>query len=52
MGQNTGTSKNSKNVIESAISVARKHEYQNLNSGNLLAKGLYESCGVKEKVKK
>ena len=42
MGQNTGTSNISKKVIKRAIMTARTHEYQNLNSGNLRANGLFK----------
>ena len=41
MGQKTGTSKKLKNVIPNEIKTALIQEYQNLNSGNLLANGLY-----------
>jgi hypothetical protein len=40
MGQKTGTSKIWKKVIKKEIITDRKQECQNLNSGNLLAKGL------------
>lgn len=40
-GQNTGTSKNSKKVIKNADMTPRVQNSQNLNSGNLLANGLY-----------
>ena len=43
MGQNTGMLKNSKKVQKNAIAVALVAEYQNLNSGNLLMKGLNSS---------
>jgi hypothetical protein len=40
MGQNTGTSNIAKNVIPVPIRMALEHPNQNLNSGNLRAKGL------------
>ena len=40
IGQNTGTSNISKNVINIDVTIALEHEYQNLNSGSLLANGL------------
>jgi hypothetical protein len=43
IGQKTGTSNNSKKVMNVAIIIAREQEYQNLNSGNLRANGLYRS---------
>ena len=39
MGQNTGTSKIPKKVMNKDFHTALKHENQTLNSGNLLAKG-------------
>ena len=43
IGQNTGMLKNSKKVQAKAMDVALVAEYQNLNSGNLLMKGLNSS---------
>ena len=43
MGQKTGMLKNSQKVQKNAIAVALVAEYQNLNSGNLLMKGLNSS---------
>ena len=43
MGQKTGMLKNSKNVQVNAMTVALVAEYQNLNSGNRLMKGLNSS---------
>lgn len=43
MGQNTGMLKQSKNVQIKPITVLLVTEYQNLNSGNLLMKGLNSS---------
>ena len=40
IGQKTGTSNNSKKVMNVAIIIALEQEYQNLNSGNLRANGL------------
>ncbi len=40
MGQKTGMSKISKKVMKNDMNTDRMHEYQNLNSGNLLANGL------------
>ena len=41
-GQNTGISKNSKNVITNEINTALIHENQNLNSGTRRANGLFK----------
>lgn len=46
MGQNTGILKQSKNVHIIAINVLFVTEYQNLNSGNLLMKGLNSSFAL------
>lgn len=43
IGQNTGILKQSKNVQINPIIVLFVTEYQNLNSGNLLIKGLNSS---------
>ena len=43
IGQKTGILKKSKKVQKNAIAVALVAEYQNLNSGNLLMKGLNSS---------
>mmetsp|Transcript_22642 Transcript_22642/g.33146 ORF Transcript_22642/g.33146 Transcript_22642/m.33146 type:complete len:95 (-) Transcript_22642:340-624(-) len=43
MGQKTGTSNIGKKVIKNDVVVPRKQTSQNLNSGNLLVKGLYSS---------
>jgi hypothetical protein len=40
MGQNTGISKTVKKVIKNAVHMDLTQEYQNLNSGSLLANGL------------
>lgn len=46
IGQNTGTLKQSKKVQISAIIVLLLIEYQNLNSGNRLTKGLNSSFAL------
>lgn len=46
MGQKTGMLKQSKNVQIKPISVLLVTEYQNLNSGNLLIKGLNSSLAL------
>ena len=51
MGQKTGTSKTEKNVMMNAVIVPLVHAYQNLNSGSLLAKGLYSSLSENGKSK-
>ena len=44
IGQKTGTSKIGKNVMKKLVPVPLVQVNQNLNSGNLLVKGLYSSC--------
>lgn len=46
MGQNTGTLKQSKNVQMRATTVLLLMEYQNLNSGSRLTKGLNSSFAL------
>lgn len=46
MGQNTGILKQSKKVQITPINVLFVTEYQNLNSGNLLMKGLNSSLAL------
>lgn len=46
MGQNTGMLKQSKKVHINAITVLLVTEYQNLNSGNRLTKGLNSSFAL------
>lgn len=46
IGQNTGTLKHSKKVHITPITVLFVTEYQNLNSGNLLMKGLNSSFAL------
>jgi len=47
IGQNTGTSNNEKKVMKKEKTTDRVQAYQNLNSGNRLAKGLYFKKNIK-----